>query len=214
MKTTPLFLALLVSLLPASAQEMTETQPEAPAAQSPAETATAPATTPAAPAAATATPTPAADNPAPSDEFSQKVLPAEPPKKAKPIPTSSGEKSGPVWIGHRSVVDRYAGWGWVKKEKESWNQAKWVAMEETIGKSVAPGRNYSRPTQDDGMTYRLFGDFADYKAYEPNYDVFIDVFRIRGWETVGREEIPKLSPPRGSTGGPPRFSERGANLRR
>jgi len=207
MKTTPLFLALLIGILPASAQEMTETKPEAPAAQPPAEAVPTPAPAP-------ATATPAADNPAPSDEFSQKVLPAEPPKKAKPIPTSLGDKSGPVWIGHRSVVDRYAGWGWVKKEKESWNQAKWVAMEETIGKSVAPGRNYSRPTQDDGMTYRLFGDFADYKAYEPNYDVFIDVFRIRGWEAVGREEIPKLSPPRGSTGGPSRFSERGANMRR
>jgi hypothetical protein len=158
--------------------------------------------------------TPAApeNNPAPSDEFSQKVLPPEPVKKV--IPTAQGDRRGTVWVGHRAVIDRYAGWGWIKKEREPWSRGRWVMLEETIGKSVAPGRHYSRPTQDDGMTYRFFGDFAEYKGYEPNYDVFVDVFRIKGWETIGREKRPDLRPPRGSAGGPPRWSERGANMRR
>ncbi|MDX6767200.1 MAG: hypothetical protein SFU85_10465 [Candidatus Methylacidiphilales bacterium] len=154
----------------------------------------------------------APSDPAPSDEFSQQNLPAEKPKK--PIPTSSGDRTGPIWIGHRAVIDRYAGWGWIKKDKQSWGSAKWVMLEEAPGKSVAPGRHYGRPTGDDGMTYRLYGEFTDYKGYEPNYDVFVDVFRIRGWETIGKEQHPNLRPPRSSSGGPPRWSERGANLRR
>jgi hypothetical protein len=224
-----LFLLWTCLVLPTQAQDnaLPENTPIAPPSPAPSETplpeaapATAPpaSSTPQAAAPSTsesaqvATPPAPENNPAPSDEFSQKVLPPEPVKKI--IPTAQGDRSGTVWVGHRAVIDRYAGWGWIKKEREPWSRGRWVMLEETIGKSVAPGRHYSRPTQDDGMTYRLFGDFAEYKGYEPNYDVFVDVFRIKGWETVGREKRPDLRPPRGSAGGPPRWSERGANMRR
>jgi len=221
-----LILTLVWSLLPTLAQEDTLPEntptappPPAPTAPPPVEAPTAtPSPSPTSPATPPSDPapvvTPAApeNNPAPSDEFSQKVLPPEPVKKV--IPTAQGDRRGTVWVGHRAVIDRYAGWGWIKKEREPWSRGRWVMLEETIGKSVAPGRHYSRPTQDDGMTYRFFGDFAEYKGYEPNYDVFVDVFRIKGWETIGREKRPDLRPPRGSAGGPPRWSERGANMRR
>ncbi len=224
-----LFLLWTCSVLPTRAQDnaLPENTPTAPPSPAPSETPPTeapPATTPSssstpsatAPSSAQSTPvvTPTApeNSPAPSDEFSQKILPPEPVKKV--IPTAQGDRSGTVWVGHRAVIDRYAGWGWIKKEREPWSRGRWVLLEETIGKSVAPGRHYSRPTQDDGMTYRFFGNFADYKGYEPNYDVFVDVFRIKGWETIGRENRPDLRPPRGSAGGPARWSERGANMRR
>jgi hypothetical protein len=130
------------------------------------------------------------------------------------IPSSHGQREGEVWIGHRAVIERYAGWGWIKREREPWSRARWVMLEEEPGQRMAPGRFHSRPTLDDNTQYRIFGQFADYKGYEPNLDVFVDVFRITGWETIGPATRPDLKPPRGSTGGAPRWSERGANMPR
>jgi hypothetical protein len=88
-------------------------------------------------------------------------------------------------------------------------------IEEEPGQRMAPGRFHARPTQDDNTQYRLYGSFADYKGYEPNFDVFVDVFRIQGWETIGPAPRPKLSPPRSSNSSSQgRWSERGANLPR
>lgn len=228
--STALFCMAVLTLAaqePAGSNATIQTTPPAPAAaapESPAapalppptpEPAEAPASetvpAPASPGNATTAATPEAPV-VTSDEFSQKTLPPEPVRK--PVPTSHGDRSGDIWVGHRAVVDRHAGWGWIKKENESWSRAKWVMIEEDPGKRMVPGRFHSRPTQDDNVQYKLYGEMADYKGYEPNYDVFVEVFRIRGWETIGPATRPAgLQTPRGAGGGPARWSERGANLR-
>lgn len=150
-----------------------------------------------------------------SDEFSQATLPPPPSPPARVIPTRHGTTSGEVWIGHRAVIERYAGWGWIKREREPWSRARWVMLEEVPGQRMAPGRFHPRPTMDDNIQYRLYGTFADYKGYEPNFDVFVDVFSLQGWETIGPAERPELSPPRPTVSSRQgRWSERGANLRR
>ena len=182
----------------APSETTVETQP-APAAEAEAPSEPAPA------------PAPSADEP---EEFSQKTLPPPPSPKPRVIPSRHGQTTGETWIGHRAVIERYAGWGWIKKEREPWSRARWVMIEEEPGQRMAPGRFHPRPTLDDNTQYRLYGSLADYQGYEPNFDVFVDVFRIEGWETLGPAERPALKPPRSASSSQGRWAERGANLRR
>jgi hypothetical protein len=138
---------------------------------------------------------------------------SSPPNPPPPPPSvnSHGITTGEVWIGHRTVIDRYAGWGWIWREDQTHRRAKWVVLEEVPGKFMAPGRFLSNPDMDNNVQYKLYGEWANYKAYEPNYDVMVSVFKIKGWERIGPAELPaKLVPPRAQ--GPTRFrtSERAA----
>ncbi|NJK92285.1 MAG: hypothetical protein HC904_10885 [Blastochloris sp.] len=136
--------------------------------------------------------------------------PAPPPAKPRVIPARFGDTTGEVFIGQRTVIDRYAGWGWLWKENETWRKARWVILKEDPGVIFAPGRFLGHPDRDHGNQYKLYGQWADFKAYEPNYDVFVDVFEIKGFELIGPGTPIKLDPPRsgrsGSSGSP--FSRR------
>ena len=140
------------------------------------------------------------DGPAPYPTTRLKETKPAQPKAPRVIPQKFGDTTGDVYIGQRSIVDRYAGWGWVKKGNDGWNRAKWCMMEEKPGVISAPGRFSGNPDTDKGTQYKLYGQWAPYKGYEPNYDVFVDVFQIKGFEVIGPAEIPKLSPPRSSRG--------------
>lgn len=122
------------------------------------------------------------------------------PKIERKIPSSFGDLSGEVFIGQRTVIDRYAGWGWIKRENENWKKSRWVMLQETPKVIFAPGRYLGHPDRDNGTQYKLYGSWAPYKGYEPNFDVFVDVFIIKGFELIGPAEIPKMSPPRSKRG--------------
>jgi len=146
-------------------------------------------------------------------EEAQKPVPApETTQKAKDIPHEMGDRTGPVWIGIRTVLDRRSGWGWIKKEGQDWNQARWCMLEEKPGVIKAPGRYTGNPDGDQLMTYRLYGNFENFQGYEPDFDVFIPIFRLKGFEVIGPGEPVRKDPPTLSSSGPPRYAERGANL--
>lgn len=138
------------------------------------------------------------------------------PKIPRSIPTSFGDTTGEVFIGQRTVIDRYAGWGWIRREKDTWRKSKWSMIEEKPGVIFAPGRYLGHPDRDNGTQYKLFGTWAAFKGYEPNFDVFVDVFQIKGFELIGPAEIPNMSPPRSSRGRSDSEGtySRGANVRR
>jgi len=130
-----------------------------------------------------------------------KIVPKETkPKTPRVIPKTYGDTTGPVYIGHRSIIDRYAGWGWIRAEKDGWRKAKWVMLDEKTGNVKAPGRFLGHPDNDKDNQYRLYGQWAPFKGYEPNFDVLVSVFQIKGFELIGPGEIPKMSPPRSSRG--------------
>ena len=112
------------------------------------------------------------------------------------------------------MVEDYCGWGWVKKDKESWRQARWVALEGTPGICPLPHTFLPRPEDDKNYQYRFFGTFAPYRAYEPQADVWVDVFIVKGFMSLGpaKEEI-RRPPPAQASSGVNRFAERGANVR-
>ncbi|MEO0453163.1 MAG: hypothetical protein AAFY98_03375 [Verrucomicrobiota bacterium] len=140
-----------------------------------------------------------------TDEVIEEILESE--KKKKPdsfetgvIPQTFGDTTGQAYLGHRSVVDRYAGWGWIKKEDSVWKRAQWAVIEEIPRKMPIPGRFLGNPNQDDNYQYKLYGEWANYKAYEPNYDVYVPVFQLTGFELIGKRSKPGgLRPPRGTS---------------
>jgi hypothetical protein len=123
----------------------------------------------------------------------------EPTPQPRVIPKSYGDTTGTAYIGHRAVVDRYAGWGWIKSDGSSWSRGQWSVIEEIPLDMPVPGRFLAHPNNDDDTQYKLYGEWADYKAYEPNYDVFVPVFKLKGFELIGKANKPSgLRPPRGT----------------
>jgi hypothetical protein len=184
--------------------------PEAPASvpepSSPEPAAPEPALNPEAPAPPVAEPvplpvptTPAPAAPAPVPVAKPVPVPAP---KAVPVPRDSmGLTQGDFWIGQRSIVDRYVGWGWVRRPDQGWRSAKWVMLMEKPGQAVAPHRFMESATADENVQYKLYGTLANFKGYEPNYDAFVDVFILEGYEKIGPGAPIKRQPPRSTNGG-------------
>jgi len=111
-------------------------------------------------------------------------------------PANHGDTTGESWIAQRTMVEDYCGWGWVKKDKESWRQARWVALEGTPRTCPLPHTFLPRPVDDKNYQYRFFGTFAPYRAYEPQADMWVDVFILKGFMSLGpaKEEIRRPPP--------------------
>ena len=129
-------------------------------------------------------------------------------------PARHGHTEGPFWIGQRTIVEDYVGWGWIRKEGEGWNKGRWIAIEYDAKVCPVPHAFLPRPGDDRNYLYKLYGDFAPYRAYEPQADVWIDVFLIKGFVSLGpaKDEI-RRDPPHQGSSKPNRFAERGANVR-
>jgi hypothetical protein len=128
-------------------------------------------------------------------------------------PAKHGDTNGESWIAQRTMVEDYCGWGWVKKDKESWRQARWVALEGTPRTCPLPHTFLPRPVDDKNYQYRFFGTFAPYRAYEPQADMWVDVFILKGFMSLGpaKEEI-RRPPPAQASSGVNRFADRAPNL--
>jgi hypothetical protein len=90
------------------------------------------------------------------------------------------------WIGHRLIdPEGGQGWGWVKKNGQDWDDAKWIALQETLGVAVAPHRKLVKADMDLNWEFKLWGNFASYKAYDPRLDEQLPVFVLQGYEVIG-----------------------------
>ena len=81
--------------------------------------------------AAEATPVPTSPESQPEEEI-RKPTPEKVRRATLPAaltPAIHGRTEGPYLIGQRTIVEDYCGWGWVRKEGESWNQGRWIAIE-------------------------------------------------------------------------------------
>jgi len=90
------------------------------------------------------------------------------------------------WIAHR-LIDEMGGqgWGWVRKSGDEWGDAKWIALQETLGVAVAPHRKLVKADGDLNWEYKFWGKFASYKAYDPRLDEQLPVFILQGYEVIG-----------------------------
>ena len=60
-------------------------------------------------------------------------------------PARHGLTEGPLWIGQRSLVEDYVGWGWIRRESEGWNQARWIAAGSCLRLRILPSQEILRP---------------------------------------------------------------------
>ena len=111
----------------------------------------------------------------------------------QPMPTvgyKEGNTSGTIyWMAHRGFdAQGGEGWGWIKKGDGdgSWNSAKWIALQETLGVAVAPHRKLVKNDADKDWEYKFWGHIATYTAYDPHLDEMLPVFVLEGYEVVGQ----------------------------
>jgi hypothetical protein len=98
-----------------------------------------------------------------------------------------GHTDGPdFWIAHRLIdPDGGQGWGWVRKPDQRWGNARWIALQETLGVAVAPHRHLQKAEMDANWEFKFWGKFASYKAYDPRLDEEVPVFVLEGYEVLG-----------------------------
>jgi hypothetical protein len=106
-----------------------------------------------------------------------------------PLPTAGykeGNTSGTTYfIAHRHVDEMGgSGWGWVKKNGDDWDSAKWIALQESPGLAIAPFRHLTTHDADDNWEFKFWGRFATYKAYDPHLDEQLPVFILQGYEVT------------------------------
>jgi len=168
------------------------------------------------PTASTLVPTAATPEPE-EDETVRKPIVEKVRRAALPAahtPARHGDTSGSYLIGQRTLVEDYCGWGWVRKEGEGWNKGRWIAIEYDPEVCPVPHAFLPRPQDDKDYLYQLYGDFAPYRAYEPQADVWVEIFLIRGFLSLGpAKDTVRRDPPHHGSAKPNRFAERGANLR-
>jgi len=102
------------------------------------------------------------------------------------------------WIGHRLIdPDGGQGWGWVRKAGDGWNNAKWIALQESLGLAVAPHRHLQRADEDLDWEFKFWGKFASYRAYDPRLDEQLPVFILEGYQVIGQKSplSIKVGPP-------------------
>ncbi|MCE0484320.1 MAG: hypothetical protein LV479_08800 [Methylacidiphilales bacterium] len=158
------FLALLISVAPLSAQNESDSETYVPPAGGPPPVA------------------PPLKKGSPLDHL------ANDPKQETPTPgyKEGDTKGDDYWIGHRFIDTQGGeGWGWIKKNGAGWGSAKWIALQETLGLAVAPHRKLLKADADTDWEYKFWGHFAPYKAYDPHLDEQLPVFVLQGYEVIG-----------------------------
>jgi hypothetical protein len=111
----------------------------------------------------------------------------DPKLPAPSIGYKEGDTHGDTyWIAHRLIdPDGGQGWGWVRKKGDDWDDAKWIALQETPGHVVAPHRKLVKADADLNWEYKFWGAFVAYKAYDPRLDEQLPVFLLQGYEVIG-----------------------------
>lgn len=90
------------------------------------------------------------------------------------------EEPGDYYIGRRYFKVDYKFWGYVRRPREPWSQAKLVMMNEH--QKLAPDREIGKIGTDNGYEYKLYGQFSGDTVYEPASNGFYPEFVLRNYE--------------------------------
>lgn len=103
----------------------------------------------------------------------------------------SAETKGDYFIGRRYYVQKTRFWGYLRRPRESWNNAKLVLMRED--KKRAPDRlpedgpAGNRFGFDQNYEYKIKGYYTGKKAYDPNSNQVLPEFMLTGYEVINRQ---------------------------
>ena len=99
------------------------------------------------------------------------------------------EPRGNYFIGRRYHIPRTHIWGYVRRPGQPWDRARLVIMDESI--RTQPDR-IPEVRADDGpvhgydhnFEYRLTGSLTGQRLYDPNSNMFLESFRLTGYELI------------------------------
>lgn len=101
------------------------------------------------------------------------------------------EPTGDFYYGRRYFVEKTRFWGYLRKPREPWRNAKLVMMRED--KKLQPDRlpengpTGQRYAYDQNFEYRIRGYYTGSEAYDPNSNQFLPVFMLTGYELLDRQ---------------------------
>jgi hypothetical protein len=99
----------------------------------------------------------------------------------------AAEAPGDYYIGRRFHIDRTHFWGYLRKPRQPWDQAKLVVFNEHAMKQ--PDRLPESPSGtgnafgfDHNSEYRIWGQFTGRRVYDPNSDLALQEFKLTKWQ--------------------------------
>ena len=102
----------------------------------------------------------------------------------------TSEPTGDFFYGRRYYVQKTRFWGYLRKPRQSANQAKLVILKEDrkkapdrLPESGSSGNHYGF---DNNYEYRIRGNYTGEQAYDPNSNQFLPVFRLSDYELINR----------------------------
>ncbi len=107
----------------------------------------------------------------------------------------ASEPRGKFFYGRRYHIPFVRFWGYLREPGQPWSQAKLVVMDESVKKTPDRLRETRSADKKEGVDhgfdanydYRLYGYYTGKRAYEPNTDMVLPVFRLTGYEVLNRE---------------------------
>jgi hypothetical protein len=103
----------------------------------------------------------------------------------------AAEPPGDYYIGRRFHIERTHFWGYVRRPRESWDNAKLVVMNEKM--KATPDRLPEAPADgsnafgfDHNHEYRLKGYYSGRRIYDPNSDLRLLEFVLQDWQPLNQ----------------------------
>ncbi|MDF1852514.1 MAG: hypothetical protein P1U85_16875 [Verrucomicrobiales bacterium] len=99
----------------------------------------------------------------------------------------ANEPMGNYYIGRRWWTDGTRFWGYLRKPREPWSEARLVIMNESLQKQ--PDRISEEGAErvhgyDQNYEYRIWGSFTGATVYDPNSNFRIPEFRLSRYELI------------------------------
>lgn len=99
----------------------------------------------------------------------------------------ANEFPGDYYIGRRFHIERTHFWGYLRRPRQPWQEAKLVVLGENLKR--APDRLPEVPSGigmahgfDHNMEYRLWGRYTGRKIYDPNSNLILPEFELQRFE--------------------------------
>lgn len=101
------------------------------------------------------------------------------------------EQAGDYYIGRRYYIPYTRFWGYLRKPGQSWRTAQLVMMDEHTCRQPDRGIEIPLPNpvfgSDHNVEYIIRGKYTGEKAYEPNTNQALPVFRLAGYEVRDKD---------------------------
>lgn len=102
--------------------------------------------------------------------------------------TIPNEPPGNYFIGRRVYKVDYKMWGYLRRPREPWSDARLVMLNEE--KMLAPDRASNQIGSDNGFEYKVFGGFSRDRVYEPASNATYPEFVLKRTELLSTRPGP------------------------